>query len=324
MLPEERIRVLLFIFAVAAVYATGAWFALRMAIQRKWGRAPFRGERALRRAVFALGILGLGCGIYARFVEPYWLEVTRVRIESPRWRGRPLRIVHLSDLHSDAIPRLEERLPAAVRAERPDLIVFTGDAINSPLGLPVWKRCLRELARIAPTLAVRGNWDVWYWKDLDLFGDTHSRELANSSALLTVRDNPVFIAGLTVEQEAAIADVLRPAPADGLRVLLHHYPDQVLEASRLGVDLYLAGHTHGGQVAMPFYGALVTLSRFGKRFESGLHRVGQTWAYVNRGIGMEGGSAPRVRFLARPEVTVIEVFEGEGGAPSLASHGRTL
>jgi predicted MPP superfamily phosphohydrolase len=60
-------------------------------------------------------------------------------------------------------------------------------------------------------------------------------------------------------------------------------------------------------VALPGYGALVTLSKFGKRFESGFHQVGSTWAYVNRGIGMEGGSAPRVRFASRPEVTVIEI-----------------
>ena len=64
------------------------------------------------------------------------------------------------------------------------------------------------------------------------------------------------------------------------------------------MDLYCAGHIHGGQIALPFYGALVTLSKYGKRFEAGLYRVGETWLYVNRGIGMEGerllgsGSAP--------------------------------
>jgi predicted MPP superfamily phosphohydrolase len=57
-------------------------------------------------------------------------------------------------------------------------------------------------------------------------------------------------------------------------------------------NLYLAGHTHGGQVALPFYVALVTLSRFDKKYESGLQRVGNTYLYVSRGIGMEGGPAP--------------------------------
>jgi predicted MPP superfamily phosphohydrolase len=69
-----------------------------------------------------------------------------------------------------------------------------------------------------------------------------------------------------------------------------------------------AGHIHGGQVALPFYGALVTLSRTGKTYESGLYRVGGTWLHVSRGLGMEGGHIPRVRFWARPEVTVIEAY----------------
>lgn len=54
----------------------------------------------------------------------------------------------------------------------------------------------------------------------------------------------------------------------------------------------------------------MTLSRFGKRFESGLHRVRGTWLYVNRGIGMEGGPAPRVRFCSRPEITLLELAPG--------------
>ena len=58
---------------------------------------------------------------------------------------------------------------------------------------------------------------------------------------------------------------------------------------------------------MPFYGALVTLTTTGKQFEAGLYHVGQTTAYVNRGIGTEGGFVPRVRFCARPEVAVIEL-----------------
>ena len=60
-------------------------------------------------------------------------------------------------------------------------------------------------------------------------------------------------------------------------------------------------------MALPLYGALLTLSKFGKRYEAGLYREGATTLYVNRGIGMEGGPAPRVRFWARPEVTVIEI-----------------
>jgi predicted MPP superfamily phosphohydrolase len=72
------------------------------------------------------------------------------------------------------------------------------------------------------------------------------------------------------------------------------------------VDLFCAGHVHGGQIAMPFYGALVTLSRYGKQYEAGLYKAGPMWLYVSRGVGMEGGAAPRVRFCSRPEVAVLE------------------
>ena len=79
------------------------------------------------------------------------------------------------------------------------------------------------------------------------------------------------------------------------------------DRQHLNVDLYLCGHTHGGQIAMPFYGALITMSKFGKKYEAGMYTVGDTILYVNRGIGMDGGPAPRVRFLARPEITVFEI-----------------
>lgn len=194
-----------------------------------------------------------------------------------------------------------------MRDEHPDLIVFTGDAVNAPQGLPLFKRLLSQLSEVAPTVVVRGNWDVWYWSKLDLFGGTGAREVANSAVSIPIRGTNVWVGGLSVDEEDGLRTLLSNSPPEQFRVLLHHYPDEVLRAAKLGVDLYLAGHTHGGQVALPFYGALVTLSKLGKQFESGLHRVGSTWEYTNRGIGMEGGSAPRVRFAARPEVTVIDV-----------------
>ena len=121
--------------------------------------------------------LGCLCVLYGWLVEPYWLSVTHVRIETPKFKAgsRPVRIVHISDLHCDPKVRLEERLPVAIAAEKPDLIVFTGDAINSPEGLPNLKRCLTRLASIAPTFVVKGNWDAWFWSNLDLYGGTGVR-----------------------------------------------------------------------------------------------------------------------------------------------------
>jgi predicted MPP superfamily phosphohydrolase len=124
---------------------------------------------------------------------------------------------------------------------------------------------------------------------------------------LEVRGFPIWVAGIAVENEGNLEKSLNSVPSDAFKLVLYHYPDLIKEVAALHVDLYCAGHTHGGQVALPFYGALITLSKYGKKYEAGLYREGQTLLYVNRGIGMEGGPAPRVRFCARPEVTVIEI-----------------
>ena len=167
---------------------------------------------------------------------------------------------------------------------------------------------------------MRGNWDAWYWKDIDIFGGTGVVELKKEAARLDVAGTSIRVAGAPFAsfdeptgERAGIENMLRDVPPEAFTLFLYHTPDLILEAAETGrVDLYCAGHTHGGQVALPLYGALVTLSKFGKRYESGLHREGPTWLYVTRGVGMEGGPAPRVRFFARPEITVIEL------APSVA------
>ncbi len=96
-------------------------------------------------------------------------------------------------------------------------------------------------------------------------------------------------------------------PAGSPTVLLNHTPDLIEAAARQRLDLYVAGHTHGGQIRLPGYGALVTFSAYGKRYEAGYYRMAATNLYVSRGLGMEGsGNAPRVRFLCSPEIVVLE------------------
>jgi predicted MPP superfamily phosphohydrolase len=260
--------------------------------------------------VLSLGALGVVCVVYGATVEPYWPEVTRIRLTSAKLPAghAPVRIVQISDLHSDPKARLEDVVPTLVAAEHPDAIVFTGDAINSPGGLENFRRCMRGLAAIAPTYAVRGNWDVWFWKQVDLYAGTGVRELSSDGAEIVAGAARVWLCGVPVGNELDEPRVVGAAPAGDYVVFLYHYPDEIYAVAREArVDLYCAGHTHGGQIALPFYGAILTLSKFGKRFEAGLYRVDSTWLYVNRGIGMEGGNVPRVRFCARPEITVFEI-----------------
>ena len=309
---SEKLAVLLFLGTVATLYVAAGGMLVRAAWARltRRPRQLSRGHRWARRIVFGLAGAGLLCMAYGRFVEPRWLEVTRVRIESARLAGakRPMRIVHLSDLHCDDRAGLEERLPDVVAGLRPDVIVFTGDAANNREGMERFRRCMARLAAIAPTLAVRGNWDGEGDEIGGLFGGPGATELDGEGMMVVVAGTEVWFAGAALGRAGAIDAALDAAPKGACKVLLYHYPDPILEvAARGDVDLQLSGHTHGGQVALPWYGALVTLSRHGKRFEHGLYTVGDTRLYVSRGIGMEGGPTLRVRFCARPEVTLIEL-----------------
>ena len=301
MTTAETIRVLLFVTVVVTVY----FYALKTLIGLVGGAVKPSWKTHVPLGVAVVGLL---CMLYGRFVEPYWLSVTHVSVASPKIpRGLRLRIAHISDVHSDPAARLEERLPAAIAAEQPDLIVFTGDSVNSPEGLPVFKGLLQKLSATAPTFVVKGNWDTSYWNDLALFDRTGVVELNGTGRVLELRGIKVGIAGLAAGSEKHLARSLSGIPADAFSVFLYHYPDLIKEISARNVDLYCAGHTHGGQVALPGYGALVTFSKFGKQYESGLYREGRTSLYVNRGVGLEGGYAPRVRFWARPELTIIDV-----------------
>jgi len=295
-----------FVVCVAAVYLMAAVAALRLLRHRK-----LRALAAIDRIALVLAGIGLVCIAYG-FVEPYRIAISHVAIRSSKIPpgGRPIRIVHLSDLHSDDRPRLERRLLEVVAAEHPDVIVFTGDAINSLEALPVFRECMAALAKIAPTFAVRGNVDVGDFPGADLFGDTGVTELDRDAVRLDVNGQPVWIAGLRFDHWKALSETVDTIPPMELSVLLYHSPDLMPDVVAQRIDLFCAGHTHGGQVALPLYGALITFSTFGKRYESGLYREGSTSLYVNRGVGMSGGFAPRVRFWSRPEVTVIEISSG--------------
>jgi uncharacterized protein len=265
-------------------------------------------------AILGLAALGTLAVLYARFVEPRWIEVTSTRVPTSRLPvgHRGVRIVHLSDLHSDSAPRAEKRLPATVASLEPDLILFTGDAANTPAGLSVFRRCLAELTTIAPTFAVKGNWDTDFFPQLDRFGGTGATELDGSSAAIAVQGTTVYLVGARLKNIEPLGAALESLPTDGPAIVLYHcpYPDVVPPRLASRVDLFLAGHVHGGQVALPIYGALITFSKFGKRFERGFYPDADGFGfplYVSRGIGMEGRAAPRVRFCARPEVALIEL-----------------
>ena len=310
MLPAEIVRVALFLIFVGVVYVYALMALLRRVLKRSCGGSM---RQFAERTTIVLALTGTVCILYARFIEPYHLSITHTKIASAKipTGARPIRIVHLSDIHSDATPRLEPVLPDAVRQQNPDLILMTGDYFNSLEGLEVFRSCLTALTKIAPTYVVKGNWESNHFPKERPFDGTEAHELEGNAVRLRVGEATVWLAGSSPHNNHSLRQVLASIPPDEFKIVLHHYPSAVLDAAAYKVDLLLTGHTHGGQVALPLYGAVVTLSRLGKKLESGLYPFRGTWVYVNRGVGMDGGFLPRVRFWSPPELAVIEIESAE-------------
>jgi predicted MPP superfamily phosphohydrolase len=221
-------------------------------------------------------------------------------------------------LHVERITNRERQLIELTKSLTPDVILFSGDFLNlsnihDPVAWEHTRTILRALSAPLGVFAVTGSPPVdkppVIKKLLD--GLDNIRWLENERIILNHHGEPIDIVGITCTHKppvdsASLDDILHGDP-DDFTVLLYHTPDLAPEAAKEGVDLQLSGHTHGGQVRLPFFGALYTSSLYGKRFESGRHQLGDFTLYVTRGIGMEGEGAPRVRFLCPPEIILWEI-----------------
>jgi predicted MPP superfamily phosphohydrolase len=308
MLISEKIAVLIFLGMVAIVYILEMrliFISIFRKLTAKKAKDIIFSKPAI--VIHSLALIGIVCFLYGYFIEPYWIQVNTVEIRTEKLASTSLRIVQISDLHCDDKLRNEKRLVDLINPMKPDIIVFTGDALNTPTALGLFKETLKELKANLGKFAVRGNFDTWYWSDLDLFGDTGFIELDGKSTEVQKNGETFHLSGVNCEYPNVARRLLKNISEDEFSILLYHYSDLVEDLHSQNVDLYLAGHTHGGQIAVPFYGALVTLSQFGKKYEAGKYQVDDTLLYVNRGIGMEGGYVPRIRFWARPEITIFDI-----------------
>jgi len=296
--------------------ALGAVIALALSLIGTWGLMGLRGLRRLFGAapdplwldrpwarIGLLALLGLTAAlvIYGRYVEPRWLVVRELALGGPA--QRPVRIAVISDLHISGDRAPWTGLAAAVNATNPDLILMLGDTLNRASALPVLHRALAAMRAREGKYAIRGNWEAWYWHDLPLLQGTGFRWLDGRPVTRQIHGIHVHLCGLSYrdgDHDGRGEAMLTRLPP-GWRLFLYHTPDMAPDVP--SADLYLAGHTHGGQISFPFYGALVTLSRHGKRFERGRVQLGRTTVYVNPGIGVE----PMIplRIGVRPEITLV-------------------
>lgn len=255
--------------------------------------------------IHILAVTGIACVCYGYFIEPYNLQINTIRIETDKLKNTSLRIVQISDVHCDKKARLEPLLGEFINPLNPDIIVFTGDAINSPAGLELFRSTMAGLHATIGKFAVTGNWDTQRMTNLDRFTGT-GFELLNQDVRFLEKDGQTFcIAGLGYTKGPQSWPVISKLKPDYFTVFLFHTPDFVYWLKGLPIDLYLCGHMHGGQIALPFVGSMVIPS-IGSKYVQGLNDYEHIPVYTNRGIGMTG-FAPRIRFLSRPEITVFEI-----------------
>jgi predicted MPP superfamily phosphohydrolase len=300
MILSETISLALFLLFWGIIFTSeiNYWIVF---IQAK--SLPHSGLALFNHIFFVLGIV---CFLYAYFVEPYKLEVSDVIITTDKLKKTELVVVQISDLHCDMKVRNEPKLVRTINKINPDIIVFTGDGLNTEKALRLFKSIMVSLKAKLGKFVVRGNYD-WYWRNIDLLGGTGFTELDGRTVILSKDAEQFSISGISSAGKNKDLSFLYEIPPNSYNILLYHFPGINEELSGVNIDLFLSGHTHGGQVALPFYGAMVTLSKYGKKYEKGRYNIGGKVLYVNRGVGMEGGFVPRLRFLARPEITVFHI-----------------
>jgi predicted MPP superfamily phosphohydrolase len=278
-----------------------------------WGTPLGRRELLRRAAGLALvaGAMGVAGLEYTRTIEPSWIEITSVPVRMPSMAAAfdGYRIAQISDLHLGdwLTPAQLAQVVRTVNGVGADLVAVTGDFITShaPKHAQDLITTLRDLRARDGVTGILGNHDHWSNAAVirNVIAESGMLDLDNAVHTLQRGSALLHVAGVDDiwERKARLDDVLAAMPREGAAVLLAHEPDFADTSAASGrFGLQISGHSHGGQIIVPFIGPL-ELPLYAKQYPLGRYQVGQMTQYTNRGIGM---LQPHVRFNCRPEITV--------------------
>lgn len=259
----------------------------------------YRRRRRLLWVTSGLALVAALLG-YAFWIEPYRIEVTRHEVEADVRTS--LTIAHVTDLHTKGFGRREWKLVELLERERPDCIVVTGDCPVEGASPEAPAETLSKLHAPLGVIVVRGNWEIW--KPLQ-----HEDEFYRAAGTIFLLNQArrlredLWVVGFDDEM-AGKPDLsaLKAVPHGTTALALFHSPsffDQVAGQ----VPLALAGHTHGGQITLPFIGPL-WIPRGSGSYVKGWYKKNGSRLFVSRGIGT---SIVHARFLCRPELAILTV-----------------
>jgi uncharacterized protein len=251
-------------------------------------------RKFLKRALIGAPIAFGAAAAEAAFIEPEWLCVKHLKL-TPHPRHR---FAHFTDIHYRGDKTYLQRVVREINSHNPDFVCFTGDLVEEKEFFAPALEILRDIK--APLYGIPGNHDYWAGADFDearkMFSAQGGQWLMDEQT--SAKAGAVNIIGVTGGKQPNWS--LRP---DAPNILLSHYPAWSQRIQAAHFDFILSGHSHGGQVRLPFVGAALVPSGVGE-FEVGLFQTPAGPMYVNPGIGYFFAN---IRFNCRPEITIFEI-----------------
>lgn len=269
--------------------------------------------------IIALILLVFG---YAYFVEPNTIKAEQLdlKVGCSDKTDNNLNFAQISDLHftNDTTSKTISEIYDNIRIIKPFAVFITGDLISDKNGIQKAIELINRISSEYPTYIVFGNWDYWSL-DFDIkdfamsLENSGAKVLTNKNIKIEVNDNIYYIMGVkdpytsgenTEDVDKALYGV--DFGIKSCKILLAHSPNVIKYAKNRGIDLILVGHTHGGQVFIPYFSDNFIPSRraAGRGFVKGLYSINGDRMYVNRGIGT---SIIPLRFMSPPEITNIKI-----------------
>lgn len=292
-----------------------------------WGRPRPWGVTA----VCVVALAAVPVGVYATYVEPFWLRVEAVSLVVDGLDGtdgldgadgvdEPIRIGVLADLQTTAVGDYERDAVERLLGLEPDIVLLPGDLYQFDAELfderaPQFTGLIERIVGQVPLVyLVSGNTDTVAGLRR-IVGATGARVLDNEVDAFELKGVSVSVGGTTLFGDDAaarrMAQRLAAEEAD-VRILVGHKPDAIELVRETPVDLVVAGHTHGGQVSLPFIGPPLTLTGVPRHVAAGgLHELDGSPIYVSTGVGRERGNAPRLRLGVRPSIGIIDLTGGD-------------
>lgn len=321
LLLEDSPAKTVLMFSAGAVLVGGSLYWGFFANHPLWMTIPF--------FVFALLLVGELRELFLRHIHrgspPIHTEPHRVQLAVPittmdlivhhyhvphQKVTRPLRIVHITDIHADQrFPRdYYQKALATAEAYKADIAVFTGDFISHIKALPCLAEIIRPIASTA-SFAVLGNHDFWVAPDAisDELRKAGLQLLTNETRILTIKGEEIAITGYDYPWGTR-EKTIPSQPSNLLHIVLTHTPDNIYRLAESNADAVFAGHYHAGQVRLPLRGSIVVPSIYGCRFDHGHFVVGKTHLFVASGIG---ASYPPVRIYCQPDIFVVDIIPAQ-------------